>query len=176
MLFLQALVLYTLPLLLMLVAYYYICKTLWKTDNQIGGCKSATAQESLSPAPQLASNKSARATHKGNTSNNLQILQCNGGSDTSTINRYKRKLYFLILSKIMKFIAFVRFFITHYSFYFRSRAIHSSLTSIQSMEQKKVSSSRWRKVMPKIWWKNSKNEGSNQSCIDKEICFILFFL
>ena len=92
MLYLQALVLYTLPLLLMLVAYYYICKTLWKTDNQIGGCKSATAQESLSPAPQLASNKSAGATQKGNRSNNLQILQCNGGSDTSPINRYKRKL------------------------------------------------------------------------------------
>ena len=102
-LLLQALVLYTLPLLLMLVAYYYICKTLWKTDNQIGGCKSATAQESLSPAPQLASNKSARAAQKGNTSNNLQILQCNGGSDTSTINRYVRKFSFLILSKLIKY-------------------------------------------------------------------------
>ena len=92
--FLQALVLYTLPLLLMLVAYYYICKTLWKTDNQIGGCKSTAAQESLSPAPQLASNKTSGATQKGSTSalnrsTDLKIIQCNGSTDPSSTNRYE---------------------------------------------------------------------------------------
>ena len=78
----------------MLVAYYYICKTLWKTDNQIGGCKSTATQESLSPAPQLASNKTSGAAQKGSTSavnrsNDLQILQCNGATDASSINRYE---------------------------------------------------------------------------------------
>ena len=79
----------------MLVAYYYICKTLWKTDNQIGGCKSSTAQESLSPAPQLASSRSSGNINKGNNltvnkSTDLQLLQCNGGVDTSSTNRYDR--------------------------------------------------------------------------------------
>ena len=77
----------------MLVAYYYICKTLWKTDNQIGGCKSSTAQESLSPAPQLASSRSSGNINKGNNltvnkSTDLQLLQCNGGVDASSTNRY----------------------------------------------------------------------------------------
>ena len=91
----QALVLYTLPLLLMLVAYYYICKTLWKTDSHLPGSQNTAAPESISPGSQMVSTKASGSAQKTNKCNSLsvnkssdsQIMRCNGASESSTINR-----------------------------------------------------------------------------------------
>ena len=83
----------------MLVAYYYICNTLWRTNTHLPTNNQNTNQpESISPATQTASSKSrtkmknmlsAKSAFQGNNkSSNLQVTQCNGDSEASSINRY----------------------------------------------------------------------------------------
>ena len=76
----------------MLVAYYYICKTLWKTDSHLPGSQNTAAPESTSPGSQMVSTKASGSTQKTNflsvnKSSDSQIMQCNGASESSTINR-----------------------------------------------------------------------------------------
>ena len=62
----------------MLVAYYYICKTLWKKNNQLQGTQKS-APESSCQGTQEA---------KSCTGNSLTVQNCNDlQSDTSSINR-----------------------------------------------------------------------------------------
>ena len=62
----------------MLVAYYYICKTLWKKNNQLQGAQN--------PAPESSCQGTQEA--KSCTGNSLTVQNCNDlQSDTSSINR-----------------------------------------------------------------------------------------
>ena len=45
------------------------------------------------------------------------------------------------------------------SFHSRNKAIHSSLSSIASMEQKKATSSKWQNIVQRVWWRGSKKSG-----------------
>ena len=79
----------------MLVAYYYICHTLWKTDSHLPGSQNTAAPESTSPSSKMVSTKASRSAQKTNKGNFLsvnkssdsQITKCNGASESSTVNR-----------------------------------------------------------------------------------------
>ena len=74
----------------MLVAYYYICKTLWKKNNQLQGTQKS-APESSCQGTQEA---------KSCTGNSLTVQNCNDlQSDTSSINRL---ILHIILLKTIK--------------------------------------------------------------------------
>ena len=70
----------------MLVAYYYICKTLWKKNNQLQGTQKS-APESSCQGTQEA---------KSCTGNSLTVQNCNDlQSDTSSINRLILHTHFI---------------------------------------------------------------------------------
>ena len=108
----------------MLVAYYYICKTLWKKNNQLQGTQKS-APESSCQGTQEA---------KSCTGNSLTVQNCNDlQSDTSSINRlishnhfienYTIKVYVHSMNVLKQYLNFK---VANSSFVFIIDCIHGS--------------------------------------------------
>jgi len=119
----------------MLVAYYYICKTLWKKNNQLQGTQKSAAESSCQGTQEA----------KSCTGNSLTVQNCNDlQSDTSSINRlilHNRFIENIVNDNSMNvFKQYLNFKVANSSFVFIIDCIHGSektslFTDVGSVER-----------------------------------------